>query len=256
VGFRNTAFFLQRTQKTRHVPKPLSSALGGEEKSMIKYELELVSFNLCPYVQRSIIVLEEKKIFHKRTYIDLSNTPDWFKSISPLGRVPLLKVNNEIVFESAVICELLDEISADRLHPDDPIKRAKHRSWIEFGSSILDMIGLFYSALNSDELEIKRKLLIDKFEQLERNISDGPYFSGDKFHLVDAVYPTVFRYFDTFEKISDFSFFKNTPKVLAYREILKSRKSVKAAVKDNYAEELMSFLINKQSYISSLIKKI
>jgi len=221
---------------------------------MIQYELELVSFNLCPYVQRSIIVLEEKNIAHKRTYIDLSDTPDWFKLISPLGRVPLLKVNNEIVFESAVICELLDEISAGSLHPDDPIRRAKHRSWIEFGSSILDVIGQFYSASNSDELEIKRKGLIEKFEQLEKNISNGPYFSGDNFHLVDAVYPTIFRYFDTFEKISDFSIFENTPKVLAYREILKSRKSIKAAVKDSYAEELMNFLINRQSYLSTLIK--
>lgn len=222
---------------------------------MPQYNLELVSFNLCPYVQRSIIVLEEKKIIHKRTYIDLSDVPAWFKSISPFGRVPLLKVDDEVIFESAVISEFLNEITPVSLHPDDPVQRARHRSWIEFGSSILNTIGDFYSAGDRVEFEKQRDVLIDKFKQLESTIGDGPFFAGTKFRLVDAVYPTIFRYFDTFEKISDFSIFDETPKVLAYRKALNSRHSVKVAVKKTYSEELMTFLLNKKSHISTLIKE-
>jgi glutathione S-transferase len=51
---------------------------------------ELVSHHLCPYVQRAAIVLTEKGVSFKRTLIDLDNKPDWFKAISPLGKVPLL----------------------------------------------------------------------------------------------------------------------------------------------------------------------
>ena len=147
---------------------------------MHQYNLELVSYNLCPYVQRAIIVLEEKNIAHKRTYIDLSNTPDWFELISPLAKVPLLIVDNEVIFESAVICEFLNEITSESLHPSDPVKRAKHRSWIEFGSSILDAIGQFYSATSYAEFEEQRHFLITKFEQLESNIEGESFFSGAK----------------------------------------------------------------------------
>jgi len=76
---------------------------------MATSELELLSHHLCPYVQRAVITLLEKDIPHRRTYIDLSNKPDWFRQISPLGKVPLLRVGDEVLFESAVICEYLDE---------------------------------------------------------------------------------------------------------------------------------------------------
>src|SRR5512143_528618 len=50
----------------------------------------LVSFKLCPFVQRSVIMLKEKHVDFDITYIDLDNPPDWFKAISPFGKVPLL----------------------------------------------------------------------------------------------------------------------------------------------------------------------
>jgi glutathione S-transferase len=78
-------------------------------------QLELISHYLCPYVQRAVITSIEKNIPHDRTYIDLANKPEWFLTISPLGKVPLLKVAGEILFESAVICEYLDEISPGSL---------------------------------------------------------------------------------------------------------------------------------------------
>ncbi len=91
-------------------------------------DLELVSYHLCPYVQRAVITLLEKEISHQRTYIDLSNKPDWFRQISPLGKVPLLKVSDEVLFESTVICEYLDEITPGSLYPIDPLIKAKHRA--------------------------------------------------------------------------------------------------------------------------------
>jgi len=45
--------------------------------------------------------------------------------ISPLGQVPLLKVGNEVLFESAAITEFIDDISEGSLHPEDPLVRAK-----------------------------------------------------------------------------------------------------------------------------------
>ena len=218
---------------------------------------ELVSHHLCPYVQRSIITLTEKQIPHRRTYIDLADKPDWFLAISPLGRVPLLRISGsddgDVLFESAVICEYLDEITSASLHPDDPLEKAKHRAWMEFGSTILDSIAGFYNARDEAAFEAKRQQLIDKFQWLERHLKAGPYFAGGRFSLVDAVFGPVFRYFDVFEAIGDFGVFAHTPKVQAWRIALSERSSVRQAVAADYPEKLLAFLRRRDGYLSSLI---
>ena len=57
-------------------------------------QINLISHALCPYVQRSVILLIEQQIPFKRLDIDLANKPDWFNDISPLGKVPVLITNH------------------------------------------------------------------------------------------------------------------------------------------------------------------
>jgi glutathione S-transferase len=216
-------------------------------------ELELISHNLCPYVQRAIITLLEKEIPHQLRYIDLADKPEWFRSISPLGKVPLLKVKGEVLFESAVICEFLDEITPGSLHPSDPLIKAKHRAWIEFGSSILNAIAGFYNAPNQKLFEQKQQELRDKFLWIENHWQGGKYFAGDTFSLVDGVYGPIFRYFEVFDAIADFRIFADTPKVKAWRQSLKVRPSIQKAVIPSYPEQLLSFLKGRNSYLSTLI---
>lgn len=216
-------------------------------------KLELISHHLCPYVQRAVITLLEKNISHERTYIDLSNKPDWFRQFSPLGKVPLLKVDEEVLFESAVICEYLNEITPGSLHPADPLQKAKHRSWIEFGSNILNSIAGFYNAPNSDSFEQKQDELISKFLWIEQSLHSSGYFSGDSFSLVDGVYGPIFRYFDVFDTIKDFGVFNDTPKVNNWRHLLQSRPSIQQAVTEDYAQRLLKFLQKRNSYLSTLI---
>src|SRR4051794_25978516 len=108
--------------------------------------LRLISHKLCPYVQRAVIALTEKGVAFERVDIDLANKPDWFLAISPLGKTPVLQVGGTAIFESAVILEYLDETQPAPLHPADPLKRAEHRGWMEFGSAVLNDIAGFYAA--------------------------------------------------------------------------------------------------------------
>src|SRR6202142_1075029 len=100
--------------------------------------LKLISHKLCPYVQRAVIALTEKGVAFERIDIDLADKPDWFLAISPLGKTPVLRGGDAAIFESAVILEYLEETEPNQLHPADPLRRAEHRGWIEFGSSVLD----------------------------------------------------------------------------------------------------------------------
>src|ERR1700722_13285215 len=102
--------------------------------------LTLISHDLCPYVQRAVIALAEKGVSFERIDIDLADKPDWFKAISPLGKVPLLRVGEAVILESAVIVEYLEETRPRPLHPADPLERARHRATIEQSSAILSDI--------------------------------------------------------------------------------------------------------------------
>lgn len=220
-------------------------------------ELTLISHYLCPYVQRAAILLQEKNIGFKRVYIDLSQKPDWFKALSPLGKVPLLQVENEgeksTIFESAVILEYLEETQPKPLHPSDPLERARHRAWMEFGSQVLNKIAGFYSARDEEALLVKANELHVMFTRLEEELGEGPYFAGSDFSLVDTVFGPVFRYFDVFDQIADFGVFDGLAKVQAWRLALSRRDSVIDAVTDDYEERLMQFLVNRKKAISEKI---
>lgn len=218
--------------------------------------LILVSHALCPYVQRAAIVLIEKGAQFERRWVDLAAKPEWFKRISPLGKTPVLQVGGEPLFESAVICEYLDETLAPRLHPENPLLRARHRAWMEFGSSILNTIAAYYSSVDDASLERNQQLLHTRFAQLEAELDpEGPFFAGASFGLVDAVFAPVFRYFDAFESFGEHGMFKQTPRVQAWRSQLAARPSVKASVPPDYDERLLAFLRNKGSALSSRMAK-
>jgi len=186
-------------------------------------KLTLISHDLCPYVQRAVIALAEKVVPFERVYVDLANKPDWFLAISPLGKVPLLKAGDAVIFESAVILEYLEETQPKALYPADPLARARHRAMIEFGSAVLSDIWGLEIAGTRDAAMAKIEALSQKFARLERDFGDGPWFAGETFGLVDAVFGPVFRYFDLFDRILEHGIFADTPKVTAWRAALAAR---------------------------------
>jgi glutaredoxin len=128
--------------------------------------LKLISHKLCPYVQRAVIALTEKGVPFQRIDIDLANKPDWFRKISPLGKTPVLVVGDHAIFESAVILEYLEETQANPLHPADALARAEHRSWIEFGSAVLNDIAGLYSAPDETAFRTRAVQLEARFARL------------------------------------------------------------------------------------------
>jgi glutathione S-transferase len=217
-------------------------------------QLTLISHLLCPYVQRAAIVLAEKGAVFARRYVDLSAKPDWFLAVSPLGKTPVLLVEDQPLFESAVICEYLDEMSTPRLHPQEAFERARHRAWMEFGSSVLNTIAAFYTASDAQALQARRAELQARFRQLEEVLpAGGPYFAGQPFSIVDAVFGPVFRYFEVFEQLGEVGFFEAMPKVNAWRQALAKRPSVKQAVSPEYPQLLRQFLLERRSELSRRI---
>jgi glutathione S-transferase len=214
--------------------------------------LKLISHKLCPYVQRAVIALTEKGVGFERVDIDLSNKPDWFLAISPLGKTPVLLVGDIPIFESAVILEYLEETQPRPLHPADPLRRAEHRGWIEFGSTVLADIAGFYAAPDEATFKAKTSQLEQRFARLEARVAAAPWFDGEPFSLVDAVFGPVFRYFDVFDAIGDFGILTDKPRLTRWREALAARPSVRAAVSADYPALLRAFIERRNSWLSAL----
>ncbi|MBO6838304.1 MAG: glutathione S-transferase family protein [Alphaproteobacteria bacterium] len=216
--------------------------------------LTLVSHTLCPYVQRAAIALTEKSVPFERIYIDLADKPGWFTDLSPLGKVPVLKVAQDgresAIFESAVILEYIEETLPHPLHPSDPLDRARHRSWIEYGAQILNRIGAVYSAPDDAALTVEKARLDQMLERLEEALDTGPWFAGAEFSLVDAVYGPIFRYFDVLDRIPAAAMPSGLPKARAWRKALAERPSVVAAVSPDYPALLTEFLRRRGKALS------
>ena len=219
-------------------------------------ELTLISHHLCPYVQRIAIALAEKGVAYQRQYVDLAAKPDWFKALSPLGKTPVLVVGETAIFESAVILEYLEDTQSHPLHPADPLRRAEHRSLIEFGSAILNDIWGFYSAPDAATFDAKRQQLANRFAWLENRLVAAAWFDGEHFSLVDAVFAPVFRYFDAFDRIGTFGTFDGLPKIARWRASLAARPSVVAAVTEDYQDRLWRFLLARNAHLSGEMQKI
>ena len=219
--------------------------------------LKLISHKLCPYVQRAVIALNEKGVAFERVDIDLANKPAWFLKISPLGKVPVLTVASDegdiALFESNVICEYIEESQGGaRLHPQDPLQRAQHRAWMEFGSAILTDLWGLETTNDAAIFEGKREAVAAKFARVEAALGAGPFFAGRDFSLVDAVFAPIFRYFDVFDEFIDLAVFAKTPKLRKWRAELAKRPSVKAAVGSDYPELLRAFLVRHDAHLLKL----
>jgi glutathione S-transferase len=141
------------------------------------------------------------------------------------------------------------------LHPAEPLERARHRSWGEFASTIIADIYAFYTAPDAAAFERQSRNLQARFRWLERQLGDGPYFSGARFCLVDAAFAPIFRLFDTFDRIGEFGIFTGLQRVPAYRTALAERASVRQTVVSIYAQIFRKYLAERGSHLSRLMQQ-
>lgn len=216
--------------------------------------LTLISFPSCPYVQRAVIALKEKNVDFDVVYIDLQNKPDWFLAISPLGKVPVLKIEREgnepaVVFESAVILEYIEETAPGiKLHPEDPLERAQHRAWIEYASQLLGDLWRLNTAQAAPDLDAAVTALTAKFTRLESTVT-GPFFAGEAFSYVDTAFAPAFRQLDVLETVSPLRLLSGFPGLDAWRRNLAARESVRTAVPADYAERWLERLRNNDAQV-------
>lgn len=218
-------------------------------------KLKLVSLDICPFVQRSVITLRHKGLDFELEYIDLESPPDWFKRISPLGRVPLLLVDGEkVLFESAVINEFIDDVTPPLIKPADPFVLALNRSWIEYGSNCLSQQYQWMMAADRETFDRLRLEIKASLERIESVLDVGPWFNGPDFSLVDTAYAPLFmRYLllGAYPMLDEAWF----PKTAAWADALLALPEVQQSVPVDFADRFFRNLGRHSGFGPRLLAK-
>ena len=212
----------------------------------------LCSFKTCPWVQRAAIVLRAKNVDYDIEYIDRDNRPEWFRKISPHSKVPVLQIDGEhALFESNAIAEYLEETAAPRLHPEDPIERARNRAWTDFVPTFAAAISTTAYANTEEEFTTRAAKIAEPFGKLEEALSrrgnDGPYFNGPKLSLVDAAYAPFLQRYTFMDRLRPLGIIEKFPLLSKWRDALLAAAAVKASTVPEIEEAWQqNMIINKR----------
>ncbi len=203
--------------------------------------------------------MRAKDVEFEVTFINLLEKPGWFLKISPHGKVPVLKIGEDILFESNAIAEFLDETFAPRLHPEDPIERARNRAWTDYVSSFARALNGVYYTKTREEMEdglAKAPKTIERLEEAltrQRDLNDGPYFNGPNLSLVDCAYAPFLQRFLIADGYLRTGLLDNFPKVKKWADALLSNETVIGAVAPEFLKEFEESLRRRKFYVASLL---
>lgn len=216
----------------------------------------LVSFKLCPYVQRSVITLLEKGIAFDIRFIELADPPDWFLALSPMGKVPVLETTQGVLFESAVINDYLDEVNLPHLAPEDAFVRAQHRAWTEFASML---VGKMLDAMVAKDAASFQQLHGEFWQQAARLESElatpGPFFAGEQFSLVDTAFAPAFMRMQLLQPAAETNPLADLPRLKTWVDALLAHDSVKNSVVEDFKPLFYAFLCKKNSFAACVAKE-
>ena len=218
----------------------------------------LCSFKTCPWVQRAAIVLQEKKIPYEIAYIDRDNRPGWFLAISLHSKVPVLQIDGkDAIFESNAIAEYLDETTAPRLHPADPLARARNRAWTDYVPDFAEAISATAYSNSEEEFAKQAAGIAKPFGRLEEALSrrgnDGPYFNGPKFSLVDAAYAPFLQRYTFMDRLRPLGIIEKHARLSAWRDALLAAPAVKASTVPDIEAVWQENLILRRRWLAKFV---
>jgi glutathione S-transferase len=147
-----------------------------------------------------------------------TRAPDYL-AINPLGKLPALDVDGEIITETAAICLYLADLRPKlQLAPTlgDP-DRGRYLSLMVHASAALEpSVTDVFLKRQSDRLMVGWVPLKDELPFVERHLGGGPYLFGDRFTAADIMVGGVLIWANQLEV-------KLTPKLDAYVKRLMAR---------------------------------
>ncbi len=238
--------------KIKEQPMPSTQIPDSQQPKSI----ELFLFNFCPFAQRVQMSLIHSQLPFEKIMLNPAKMPDDFSDISPLGNVPVLRINKtHTIFESAVINDYIAQISPQSMEPEDQVLRAQMRAWSEYSGSCMGALMQVLQAIDIIGVKENNKALIAKFDILSKQMQgSGPFFYGQQYTSIDSTYAPLFLRMKTLSQLStDFSYEGLPNNIQQWMDSLLESQPLKQATEDNFSEIYRSFIGRKAGgkYIDS-----
>lgn len=201
------------------------------------HDIELVTSIICPFAQRTRIALAEKGVDYKSTEIeflgDRFDKPDWFLELTPYATVPVLKMNGDVIYDSDVVNQYIEDVLPEpSLMPGDANGRAMARLWINYSNT--KFIRGFYGVIMSQDearidqfrKEFHKVLRFMESEGLLKLGTDGPYWMGKNFSLVDITFHPFIERFGMLDHYRGFKIPDDCTRLLKWIDAVRERPSV------------------------------
>jgi glutathione S-transferase len=180
------------------------------------------------------MVLHEKGIAFDVHEVDLSNKSEEFLRASPTGKVPVVVVDGDSIYESNVVNQYLDEVTdGPRLMPEDPKRRASARIWMAFADT--DFFPAVFVASVGRERGYSEDRISEAFEKLKVALGklegrlEGRDYLADEFSLADVAHAGNFVRLRELEERGEISL-EGYPNVAGWVQRIETRESYQAAV--------------------------
>jgi glutathione S-transferase len=166
--------------------------------------------------------------------VNLANKSEEFLRASPTGKVPVVVVDGDSIYESNIVNQFLDEVTDEpKLMPENPRDRAYARIWMAFADTDF-FPAVFVASVGCDRGFPRERIseaferLRTAFQQLEERL-EGREYLVDGFSLADIAYASNFVRLRELEERGEVSLDKY-PNVAAWMERLEARESYQVSV--------------------------
>lgn len=212
--------------------------------------IKVVSFKICPFVQRVTASLEARSIPYEIDYISLKNPPAWFKTISPNEQVPLLITDsNTVLFESDAIVEYLDEAYGQLQNSITPEQQATHRAWSYQASKHYLTQCRAMRSPNAKTLESRSEPMTKAFSRIEQVLSDTPFFHGETVGKVDIAWLPLLHRAAIVQKNTNYNLLKHFPNVIRWQSALMATGLAEKSVAEDFDAEFTAFYLSNDTYL-------
>ena len=153
-------------------------------------------------------------------------------------KVPVVKIGDQVVWESAIINEFVDEMFPETpLMPADPFRKAQARIWIDYcNTRFVDDNYTLLAAKTEDEQAPLREKVIANLRYIESEgmakLSDGPYWLGAEISLVDLTYYPFFERMVALKHYRGVAIPEDCTRIRGWLALMAERESTKTTMND------------------------
>lgn len=212
--------------------------------------LKVISFKICPFVQRVTALLEAKNIPYDIEFISLSNKPKWFLDISPNGQVPVLVTETDtVLFESDAIIEYLEEAYPPLEEGISAEQKALNRAWAYLGSKHYLVQCSAQRSADLSTLKERSVKLSDAFDKIEAKLTGSSFFNGESLSLVDIAWLPLLHRAHIIEKYSGYDFIGDRPKLKAWQSAMSATGLYQRSVASGFDIDFKAFYLSDKTYL-------